>query len=81
MVTFPLAPLAVALHKGRFTGQIDAFAMPECRNEINPLLAAIRTVWAGEQLVHPWKGLISKRNEIVLQRHHIFHVEIVLTGA
>ena len=55
--------------------------MPERRNKINPLLAAIRTIRAGEQLVHPRKGLVSKRSEIVLQRHHVLHVEIVLAGA
>ena len=64
-----------------FAGQADTFAMPECRDEINPFLASIGTIRAGEQFVYPWKGLVSKRNEIVLQRHHILHVEIVLARA
>ena len=81
MVTFPLAPFAVALGESRFAGQADTFAMPECRDEINPFLASIGTIRAGEQFVCPWKGLVSKRNEIVLQRHHILHVEIVLARA
>ena len=55
--------------------------MPECRDEINPFLASIGTIRAGEQFVYPWKGLASKRNEIVLQRHSILHVDIVLAGA
>ena len=81
MVAFPLAPLVVVFGESRLADQTDTFAMPERRDEINPLLAPVRTVWAGEQLIYPRKGLASKRNEIVLQRHSILHVDIVLAGA
>ena len=81
MVAFPLAPLAVALSESRLANQTDTLTMPERYDEINPLLAAIRTIWAGEQLVYPWKDLVSEGNEIVLHCHHILHVKIVLAGA
>ena len=81
MVAFPLAPLAVALCESRLADQTNALAMPKCYDEINPLLVAISAFRAGKQLVYTWKDFVSEGNEIVLQRHHIFHVEIVLAGA
>lgn len=39
------------------------------------------TLRAEKQLVHTGEGLISQRNETVLQRHHCFHVEAILAAA
>ena len=55
--------------------------MPEGHDKIHPFLVAVSTLWAGEKLVYTGKGLVGQRNEIVLQRHHCFHVEIVLAAA
>ena len=78
MVALSLAPFAVAFSKSHLTGQIDALTVPKGHDKIHPLLAAIGTVRTGEQFVHTRKYLVSKRDEVVLQRHHVFHVQIVL---
>ena len=75
MVAFPLAPLAVALGESRLADQADTLAVPESHDKINPFLTSIGPIRAGEQFVHPRKGFVSQRNEIVLQCHHILHQE------
>ena len=80
MVTFPLAPFAVTLGKSVLAGQADTVTMPERHHKIDPFHAPIGTFRAGEQFVYAWKSFVGKRNEIVFQCHHIFHVEVVLAG-
>ena len=81
MVSLAFAPLLVTFCKRLFAGTADAIAMPEGHDKIHPFLVAVSTLWAGEKLVYTGKGLVGQRNEIVLQRHHCFHVEIVLAAA
>ena len=81
MVTLTLAPFLVALGECLLADAADAVAVPECHDKVHPFLVAVRTLRTGEQFVHAGKGLVGQRNEIVLQRHHRFHVEIVLAAA
>lgn len=56
----------------------------QCQKVVTKLIhfmVAIRTIWAVEPLIRVWKGFIGERNEIVSQRHHILHVEVVLVRA
>ena len=78
VVAFALAPFAVTLRERLFTNAADAFTVPKGHDKVHPFLVAVRTLRAGEQLVHPRKSLIGQGNEIVLQRHDSFHVQIVL---
>ena len=78
MIPLPLAPLAVALRKSSLADQGDALTVPEGHDEIHPLLASVGTVRAGKHFVYPRKDLVSERNEVILQCHHVLHVQIVL---
>ena len=81
MVTFAFAPLLVTLGECLLADAADAVTVPECHDKVHPFLVAVRTLRAGEQFAHAGKGLVGQRNEIVLQRHHRFHVEVVLAAA
>ena len=81
MVTFAFAPLLVTLGECLLADAADAVTVPEGHDKVHPFLVAVRTLRAGEQFAHAGKGLVGQRNEIVLQRHHRFHVEVVLAAA
>ena len=81
MVALALAPFLVTLGECLFADAADAVTVPEGHDKIHPFLVAVRTLRAGEQFVHARKGLVGQRNEIVLQRYHRFHVEIILATA
>ena len=81
MVALALAPFLVTLGEYLLADAADAVAVPECHDKIHPFLVAVSTLRAGEQFVHTGKGLVGQRNEIVLQRYHRFHVEVVLAAA
>ena len=78
MIPLAFAPLTVAFGEGGLAGQVDTLIVPKGHDKIDPLLATIGAIRAGEQLVYPRKDLVSERNEVVLQRRHVFHVQIVL---
>ena len=80
MVSPPFAPFPVALGKSCFTHQTDTLTMPKGHHEIYPFLAPVSPVRAGKQFIHSRKGFVCEGNEIVLQRCHVLHVEVVLTG-
>ena len=81
MVALALAPFLVTLCECLLADAADAVAVPEGHDKIHPFLVAVSTLRAGEQFIHAGKCLVGKRNEIVLQRHHRFHVEVVLATA
>ena len=81
MVALAFAPLLVALGECLFAGAADAVAVPKGHDKVHPFLVTVCTLWAGEQFVHAGKGLVGQRNEVVLQRYHRFHVEVVLAAA
>ena len=78
MITLPLAPLAVTLRESSLADQGDALTVPEGHDEIHSLLASVGTIRTGKYLVYPRKNLVSERNEVILQGHHVLHVQIVL---
>ena len=75
------APHACQTGLQLFADTADAIAVPKGHDKVHPFLVAVGALRAGEQLVHAWKGLVGQRNEIVLQRYHRFHVEVVLAAA
>ena len=81
MIPLALAPLLVTLGECFFADAADAVAVPKGHDKVHPFLVAVSTLRAGEQLIHAGKGLVGQRNEVILQRYHRFHVEVVLAAA
>lgn len=78
IVPLSLAPVSVMLGEGaeRFTA--DAVHMPVGVDKINPLLAAVAAGGAVEETVDAGKGLVKKRDEIVLHGGLLIRVKAEL---
>ena len=81
MITLALAPLLVTLGKRLRADVADAVTVPEGYDKVHPFLVTVSTLRTGEQFVHAGECLVGQRNEVVLQRYHRFHVEVVLAAA
>jgi hypothetical protein len=54
--------------------------MPEIGNKIHPLLMTVGAGRAVEKFVGTGPSFIEQRDEIVLQRHRCFHIQVVLAA-